>query len=80
MRRTTAEIRRAIKFEEAEAAECRAAGAVPFSGVGLHDALADFGRWCVGDRGTEYERIMRQRNKEAVVKMPLVRRRPGHGV
>lgn len=75
MRRTTAEIRRAIKFEEEEAAELRRVFGVSERSVTavLHDALADCLRWCVGDRGTEYERIMRQRNKEAVVKMPVGR-------
>lgn len=71
MRRATAELRRAANFEELEAAEVRQSGGTltPI----LHRALADCLRWCAGDAGTQYERIMRERNHEDLGKMPKVK-------
>jgi hypothetical protein len=56
MRRSTTEIRRAIKLAEARAF-------TPFS-------AADVLRWCVGDRGTDWERVLRELNRADVAKMP----------
>lgn len=71
MRRSSAEIRRAIKFEESEAAEVeRGAGIlVP----AIHKALADALRWCAGDAGTLYERLMKERNHRDLGKLPAVK-------
>ena len=66
MRRSTAEIRRAIKLEDADAEEYRGLLETPLG----HRSVADVLRWCAGDPGTHYERIVRQRNKADVAKMP----------
>src|ERR1035438_526802 len=64
MRRTPAEILRAIKFERAEAAEAK--GTVV---AVMHRTLEDCLKWCVGDDGTEYGGNMKRRKQEAK-KMP----------
>ena len=64
MRRTPAEILRAIKFERAEAAEAK--GTVV---AVMHRTLEDCLKWCVGDDGTEYGGHMKRRKQEAK-KMP----------
>ena len=69
MRRSTAELRRAIRFEAAEAAEVRRPGGGSVVAV-IHDALADCLRWCAGDPGTQYEQVMRDRNHADLGKMP----------
>jgi hypothetical protein len=60
-----------MKFELAEAEEVRQGGGTltPI----LHRALADCLRWCAGDPGTQYERIMRERNHADLGKMPAGR-------
>ena len=78
MRRSISEIRRAIAFEKAEADESTTFFSPLIFGRthpwpraemrtgGVIDAL----RWAAGDAGTEYERIMRARNREDVARMP----------
>lgn len=65
MRRSIAEIRRAIQFETKQADEIRRG---PSSAVAncrtIHDAFIDVLRWVAGDPGTAYERLMRERNQD----------------
>jgi hypothetical protein len=82
MRRSTSEIRRAIAFEEAEAASMRRSTseirrAIEAAGW-THTwpraemrtgGVIDALRWAAGDAGTEYARIMRARNREDVARM-----------
>jgi hypothetical protein len=70
VRRSSAEMRRAIQFEEREAAECRQSGAVTISGQSLHEAVADALRWAAGEANTQYQWIMRERFRENLGKMP----------
>ena len=58
MRRSTTEIRRAIKLAEARA-----------SAVSAADVL----RWCVGDRGTDWERVLRELNRADVAEMRVAK-------
>ena len=74
MRRATTELRRAIKLEQGLAEEYRATDLNKSLG---HRCAADLLRWCVGDPGTEYERILRERNKADVAKVPAARAKAG---
>jgi hypothetical protein len=71
VRRSTAEIRRAIQFELEERDRenlprlCTQCGRRP-----LHAVMVDVLRWVAGDPGTAYEQTMRQRNQADVAKMP----------
>ena len=70
MRRSSSEIRRAIWFERQEAVEARAANTVVPFGANHHDAIADALKWAHGDPGTAYERLMKERNRDDVARMP----------
>lgn len=76
MKRSSSEIRRAIQFERKEADECRnlrLAGPELHHGqhlLKLHEALADALKWAHGDPGTAYERLMKERNRDDVARMP----------
>jgi len=69
-----AEIRRAIRFDERERDRdnlprlCTECGRRP-----LHAVLADSLRWAAGDRGTAYEAIMHERNREDLAHMPAAK-------
>jgi hypothetical protein len=85
MRRSTSEIRRAIAFEEAEAASMRTSSEIrreirrAIEAAGWTHTwpsaemrtggVIDALRWAAGDAGTEYARIMRARKREDVARM-----------
>ena len=71
MRRSSAEIRRAIKFEQEEAGPLPPVYELEQYGEYLkHRVVVDVLRWAHGDPGTQYERLMKQRNKEDLARMP----------
>jgi len=67
MRKSSAELRRAIQFERKEAEEY-------IDGIDLEYSIAkariDLLRWMAGEPGTSYEQLMRHRNKDDLGKMP----------
>ena len=73
MRRSSAEIRRAIQFERREADESRADKFRLITIRELHDAVADALQWAHGDPGTTYELLTKERNKADLVKLPAMR-------
>ncbi len=71
MRRATAELRRAARFELRDADEATEQGQV--HAATAHHAMADLARWAAGEPGTRYEKLMKLRNHEDLGKMPAVK-------
>lgn len=74
MIRSTAEIPRAIRFEQRERDRdhlprlCTEYGRRP-----QHPVLSEMLRWAAGNRGTAHEAIMHERNREDLAPMPAAK-------
>jgi len=64
MRRSSAEIRRAIEGERKAFESEETPLMMPRS------AIQDVLRWCLGERGTAFEKIVKLRARASVLKMP----------